>query len=504
MAARSERELLVRYAQEANEERLFELPNVIGVATGFRMRQGKLTSEVVVQVFVERKLAKEQLAPAHVVPERVPGFEGAAVRTDVIESLVPDAHQDTTRYRPVPAGCSIGPEQSVSAGTLGGWACDNTDDTTVLLSNNHVISNLDTMPTLRRVVQPGRFDGGVLPGDVIGSLKRHVPVNTIANPPAPGAVIPTSVVDAAIGSIDADIDIDHDVIDIGPAIYELRAPALNMNVQKRGRTTLLTTNGRITSVGMTFNCTYRNRTRISRIQNAFRITSTDGNVFDSPGDSGSLIFDQAAGRLRGTRPVVGLLYAGGSFTDGTPFTDACDINAVFSALNLETVCTCVARAIIRAIFGGSSREAGGRSVGEAGELRRPERELRKFRSRALAGSKFGGVLNDLINENAALGGKILGEDDAAFAAAVRALQPLRHEVSYVELLDRPIDAQTIERLTELAEHIGRRDSALGKRLKTVMGSLSQLEGSTLGHVLEAGVVDAKRQQATTSRRRRKR
>jgi hypothetical protein len=503
MASRSERELLVRYAQEANEEQLFRLANVIGVATGFRTREGKQTSEVVVQVFVERKLPKNSLAQSHVVPERVLGFEGAAVRTDVIESPVPIAHQDTTRYRPVQAGSSIGPEASVSAGTLGGWACDNTDDTIVLLSNNHVISNLDTLPALRRIVQPGRFDGGILPDDVIGSLKRHVAVNTIANPPAPGAVIPTSVVDAAIGGIDADIDIDHDVIAIGPAIYELRAPALNMNVQKRGRTTLLTNNGRITSVGMTFQCTYRNRTRISRIQNAFRITSTNGAVFDSPGDSGSLIFDQAAGQLNNTRPVVGLLYAGGAFSDGTPFCDACDINAVFSALNLSTVCTCVARAIIRAIFSSIGRDPV-RSSGEGSELRRPERELRKFRSRELAGSKFGSVLNDLINENAARGGKIFAEDDRAFAAAVRALQPLRHDVSYVELLDRPIDAETIERLTELTKHIARRDSVLGKRLKTVLGSLTELEGSTLGQVLEVGVGAAKRQRQTPTRKGRKR
>jgi hypothetical protein len=252
---------------------------------------------------------------------------------------------------------------------------------------------------------------------------------------------------------------------------------------------------------MTFNCTYRNRTRISRIQNAFRIQSTDGNVFSSPGDSGSLIFDQAAGRLNGTRPVVGLLYAGGTLGDGTPFTDACDINAVFGALNLETVCTCVARAIIRAIFGERAREAGDRAAGgTSNDLRRPERELRKFRSRVLAESKYGRVLNELISEDAALAGRILAADDAAFAAAVGALQPLRHEVSYLELLDRPIDAQTVERLTELTEHVARRDRELGKRLKTVMGTLRALEGSTLGHVLEAGVEDAKRQRATRRRR----
>jgi len=483
--ARRSRETLVRHAQELNQDVLLGYPNVIGVATGFREREGKVTGAVVVQVFVSRKVSDAQLNPADVVPRRVFGWEGFAVQTDVIETTVPAAQQDTTRYRPVEAGSSIGPEASVSAGTLGGWACDNTDDTIVVLSNNHVLSNLDTLPVLRRIVQPGRLDGGVLPGDVIGALKRHNPVNTVANPPPAGTVIPTSVVDAAIGSIDGGIDIDHDVVDIGPAIYELRAPALNMNVQKRGRTTRLTTNGRITSVGMTFNCTYRNQTRISSIQNAFRITSTDGNVFSSPGDSGSLIFDQAAGQLSNTLPVVGLLYAGGTFNNGTPFTDANDINAVFGALNLSTACTCVARAIIRAILESLSREGPWRPPFPESELRRSERDFRRFRSRVLEQSKYGKVLSELIAENAARGGKILAEDDEAFAAAVRALRPLgEYEVSYYELLEKPIDAKTIENLTELVGHVARSDRELGAQLKRVVGTLRQLEGSTLGHVLD--------------------
>jgi len=489
---RPSRETLVRHVQELNQESLLGYPNVIGVATGFREREGKLTDEIVVQVFVERKLAEQQLGAAQVVPKRVRGFEAAA-STDVIEATVPDAQQDTTRYRPVQGGCSIGPEASVSAGTLGGWACDNTDDTIVLLSNNHVISNLDTLPALRRIVQPGRLDGGVLPGDVIGALKRHNPVNTVANPPPPGTPIPTSVVDAAIGSIDGGIDIDHDVLQIGPAIYELRAPALNMNVQKRGRTTRLTTNGRVTSVGMTFNCTYRNRTRISQIQNAFRITSTDGNVFSSPGDSGSLIFDQAAGQLSGTLPVVGLLYAGGSFNNGTPFTDANDINAVFGALNLSTACTCVARAIIRAIIEALSHEGPVRPPPfPDSELRRRERDLRRFRSRVLARSKYGKVLDELIAENAARGGRVLAMDEEAFVAAVHALRPLgEYEISYLELLEKPIDKKTVQHLADLAGHVARSDRELGAKLKKVVGTLRHLEGSTLGQVLAVGAEQAR-------------
>lgn len=474
--ARPSRENRVRYAQEANEGHLLALSNVVGVGTGFRIRGGQLTEEICVQVFVDRKLASDALEVGQMVPVRVAGYEGADIRTDVVTAPVPQALQDTILYRPVPGGCSIGPEASVSAGTLGGWACDNTDETTVLVSNNHVISNLDTLPTLRRITQPGRLDGGVLPDDVIGQLKRHQPVNTVANPPT--VPIPTSVVDAAIGSIDAAIDIDHDVLAVGPAIYELRAPALNMNVQKRGRTTQLTTNGRITTVGATFQCTYRNRTRISQIQNAFRITSTDGNPFGSPGDSGSLIFDQAAGRLRGTQPVVGLLYAGGTFNDSasTPFTDANDINSVFGALNLTTVCDCVVRAIIRAIFG--------RGAADEGSAAGLERQLRRLRAR-LADTEFGAGIEELLSREAATAGRILASDDEAFDLAVKVLQPLAGRASLTSLLETTLDDETVDAIGRLTAVFGRHDQRLGRELKPIHGALRGLQGSTLAEVLKA-------------------
>ena len=474
--ARPSRETVVRFAQETNQDQLLALSNVIGVGTGLRLRDGQFTDEVCVQVFVERKQAPEALESWQTVPTRVPGYEGANVRTDVVEVSVPEALQDTTRYRPVPGGCSIGPEATVSAGTLGGWACDERDETTVLVSNNHVISNLDAMPALRRIVQPARLDGGVLPGDVVGRLKRHQQVNTVANPPT--VPVPTSVVDAAIGSIDAGIDIDHDVLAIGPAIYELRAPALNMNVQKRGRTTQLTTNGRVTTVGATFTCTYRNRTRISQIQNAFRITSTDGNPFGSPGDSGSLIFDQAAGQLNGTRPVVGLLYAGGTFTNppNLPFTDANDINAVFGALDLTTVCDCVVRAIIRAIFG--------RSAADEGTASGLERQLRRLRAR-LADTAFGATIGDLITREAATAGRILAADDEAFDLAVNVLKPLAGRPSLSKLLETPLDEETVGAIGQLTAVFGRHDRRLGRETKAIHAALRGLQGSTIGDVLKA-------------------
>ena len=49
----------------------------------------------------------------------------------------------------------------------------------------------------------------------------------------------------------------------------------------------------------------------------------------------------------------------------------------------------------------------------------------------------------------------------------------------------------MERLTELSSHVARSDRELGAKLKRVVGTLRQLEGSTLGHVLEVGAAQAR-------------
>jgi hypothetical protein len=472
----------VLYAQEQNEERLLDLPAVIGVASGPRIRRGRQTRELCVQVFVERKRPLESLGAAERVPEAVAASaEGAeAVGTDVIEITRPTEHQDTTRYRPVPGGCSIGPEGSVSAGTLGGWACDNTDDSVVLLTNNHVISALDNLPAARRVVQPGRLDGGVLPGDVIGRLKRHVALATVANPP--GAPLPAvTAVDAAIGTIDEGRD--DNVLQIAPAIYELQAPAVAMDVQKRGRTTRLTNNGRIFSVNGTFTINYRNGTRLGRVGNTFVIRSTDGNVFSRPGDSGSLIFNQRQGQLNNTRPVVGLLYAGGSFGDGTPFTLACDINAVFGAMDLTTICNCAVRAILRAIFGSQSiDEATAHRL-----VRRKERQLQSLRRGAVRRTKFGKAFDDFVTREApALAGALL-EDDEAFGLAVRALEPFVVKRTTLDMLETEVDPETVATVRRLVKVMGA--SAKGQRpqLEAVSAAVEKMQGATVGDLLRRGV-----------------
>ena len=46
----------------------------------------------------------------------------------------------TDKFRPAPGGVSVG-IPSVTAGTLGGWVWDKTDDTIVMLTNDHIIGD---------------------------------------------------------------------------------------------------------------------------------------------------------------------------------------------------------------------------------------------------------------------------------------------------------------------------------------------------------------------------
>ena len=474
--ARPSRLQRVLAAQELQAERLVELPNVMGVATGLRVRGGQTTEELCVQVFVDRKLPEQRLPSWARVPGAVAGAEDEAVPTDVIEITPPEAYQNTARYRPVPGGSSIGPEATISAGTLGGWAGDNSDNTVVLLSCNHVISNLDNPPTAGRIVQPARLDGGVLPGDVIGAFKRHVAVQTVANPP--GTPLPAvSAVDAAIGTIT--VERTDNVLGIGPAVYELQAPAIGMNVQKSGRTTRLTTNGRIVSINATFTINYRNGTRIGRVGNSFVVNSTDGNPFGNPGDSGSLIFNQQQGDLNGTRPAVGVLYAGGTYSNGSPYTLGCDINAVFGALNLVTLCTLAVRALIQSLGG---REASADEVARPA-VDRKEAQLRSLRERVLRPTAFGKAFDDFVSTEAAVLSQILLEDEDAFGVAVRTLEPwLRKRTNY-EILESEVDADTVAHVAQLTRLLARRERRLRPQLGAMQAALAAAQGSKVRKLL---------------------
>jgi hypothetical protein len=152
--------------------------NVVGYSKKLRkrMRNGVEVEEEVIRVYVSKKMHHSTLSLKDLIPKEIDG-----IPTDVIEigdmralDVHPLAH--VTRVRPLIAGVSIG-NWAITAGTLG-WFFKDGRGREMLGSNAHVFADdpLNQTSTETRIVQPGRVDGGVVPGDIVGTYHWHQPL----------------------------------------------------------------------------------------------------------------------------------------------------------------------------------------------------------------------------------------------------------------------------------------------------------------------------------------
>lgn len=195
--------------------------------------------------------------------------------------------------RPVPIGVSTGNEGECSAGTIG--ARVRSGSNVYALSNNHVYALENSAPIGSDVLQPGRFDTGcapIDPADVIGQLSSFVTIvfSTGANNRVDAAIAATTT--AQVGNATPSNG-------YGTPTSATTAAAVNMAVQKYGRTSSLT-KGTITMVNATVNVGYGSGT--ARFVDQIIVESK--KPFIKPGDSGSVLVTNP-----GASPV-GLLFAG--------------------------------------------------------------------------------------------------------------------------------------------------------------------------------------------------
>lgn len=314
---------------------LLKRRNVVACGIGYKVRKGVRTDELSLVVSVTHKVHPSVLPPEDLVP---PELEG--IRTDVVETGLLRAHQKPTdRWRPVvPPGVSIG-HTRVTAGTFG--CLVRRGEEVFVLSNNHVLADLNRARIGDAILQPGTADGGTIE-DRIATLADFVPIDFGTEEPdcsvAEFVARALNWLARAIGSehrvrpvrqtagfnrVDAAIarplsadSVTAEILYIGrPA--GTRVASLGTRVQKTGRTTGYTT-GTITQIDVTTRIDYYGPTALFEGQ-------LIASPMSQPGDSGSAVLDME-------EYVVGLLFAG---SDAATVINP--IHEVTSALNVEVV-----------------------------------------------------------------------------------------------------------------------------------------------------------------------
>lgn len=326
----------VRAARAAYEEELLGCENVLGVAVGNKIVNGRETQNTCIVVYVDHKVPGDALSRRDLVPRTLDGVPTDVVATGPIRALPlleTLAVSHTARVRPAPGGVSIAHEK-VTAGTLGVLA-HGVSGEAVILSNNHVLANSNEGRKGDRILQPGPYDGGGAK-DEIARLADFVPIafseetlgglgrfleRTLGALLAPMGLglrrLPsgrTNLVDAAIATPLSPDLVAPDILEIGP-VSGMAGATLGARVKKSGRTTGLT-RGKVTGLDATVEVDYGGKTAVFRGQ----IVS---DILSRGGDSGSLIVDEA-------NRAVGLLFAGGTTT-----TILNPIDAVAAALGLR-------------------------------------------------------------------------------------------------------------------------------------------------------------------------
>lgn len=340
-------ELELTSVPNETQKELESFPNVVGVGVGPKQRDGERDKETeAVIIFVEKKIEKSELADDEVIPEEVE-IEGKTYVTDVQESgeiraldleltapevpmdleaeegeeilEVPPSLSRAARWRPAPAGVSVG-HPDISAGTLGTspLRLGTEDGRLLFLTNAHVAAPRGASEG-DPVLQPGPYDGGSAPDDVIGRLTDEFSVINVSN----SSPYPENRTDSALVEVEPD-HLETDILELHEDLREFTDAEVGEIHTKSGRTTSVTSAECIARhVNVNVNYGYG----IAKF--------VDMDVFDAMsagGDSGSLIGLDREDGFFGTS----LLFAGSSnVTIGIPMNNVQDVHGGLTPLTSQ-------------------------------------------------------------------------------------------------------------------------------------------------------------------------
>lgn len=460
------------------------------VGIGRKRVEGRSTDTPCLRYYVAKKKPLSKISSEERIPKRIvfvsrKSAKTSHIPTDVIE-LPPAEFEEVDperSVRPVPGGCSAG--ANGHAGTIGAWVWDLTDDTVVMLSNEHVFEQISG----KDILQPATTDGGVLPNDRIGSVKRGVP----------RSVNEVNRVDCSIGDVDEIALCDPQVLEIGPALFATDTPEVDMPVEKYGQTTRHTF-GEITDSDWSGFVSGRPFEDCLLIDPA--APSSD---WSAGGDSGSLVFSRTPiDEESGIKPGVGLHFAGAG-----NFGIACKIQNVLAALDLATLSTGAFTAFFDSLSevesdGAVSEESetGLRNVAAAAArtpagfsfpafTRRERRQVTSFFRgltgdlyRRIAETEHGRTLGAAAEAHRAELFTLLVRDGDIRRATVMAFRPLLAGATTTsDVLERVLMPRDLANLRKLADELARKASdKMRDRLK-VFQTLGGAAGKNLSQIL---------------------
>lgn len=247
--------------------------------------------------------------------------KGGPARTFAAIASIPNTYAAAyyqKHHRPLFAGLSCG-HVNITAGTLGCFV--NDDETVYILSNNHVLADVNAAQPGDAVLQPGPTDLKTTASKAwVGVVDRFVPISFRRS----------NLVDCAIAELRPEMEYypdDNDALG-GPVkghYTVIDEDLLGMPVVKVGRTTGAT-GGIITQVeidGLRVDM----GSGVATFSEQLEVTGHGGASFSLGGDSGSLIVARDG-------YAVGLLFAGGPDASGVDLTYANPIDTVLKRLGV--------------------------------------------------------------------------------------------------------------------------------------------------------------------------
>jgi hypothetical protein len=313
---------------------------------GYKIKDGKITDEVGILIFVRWKPTIQTLLDQKIepVPKEIDGY-----KTDVINLplgftprisrlLTSTVLPDDLRHRPFEGGCAIiNATGEPATGTLGLIVkkSSGNSDKLFLITNNHVGANEDveglSPPGSRNgdpITQPGAHGGGQDPQDTIAVLDRW---NRL-KPHAPGIV---NFYDFSMAEITPEarpFTRPYQVMDIGD-VKGVKEINLGDSVLKRGRTTRKTI-GKVVAVSVETSVDYRGIPCGFEDQVVI-VGVPEATPFSLAGDSGSVIVSKVKDPSSHAHQVEALLFAGGTTAEGLDFTLGSPIMKIVQDFELD-------------------------------------------------------------------------------------------------------------------------------------------------------------------------